>query len=165
MTIYFIQRDSDMAIKIGHAKELEMRIQQHRVDHGAIRVLGLMEGGHEAEKVLHTRFARHCIGGVYSTGKTIGEWFRPALDLVEYITENTKPYRDVKEMQIRFSIPLELYNKLRLFLDDKEGNVHDVARELFMSYVEVIDWQAAIAAAARPSATANGGATSAEEAA
>jgi hypothetical protein len=82
--VYFAQRGENGPIKIGMSKHPVSRVK----DLGAanaegLRLLGVVPGGRRQEVELHTLF---------SGARLNGEWFRPVLDLKDYIaTHATMP--------------------------------------------------------------------------
>ena len=76
--IYFIQRQSDDAVKIGITKNLKTRMTVLGGKHGVLDLLGIIEGGAVREKLLHWCF----------TGTRLdGEWFRANDELLTLIDE------------------------------------------------------------------------------
>ena len=75
--IYFVQAGTDGPIKIGHAKDVAVRIANIQSSaHEQLIVLTVMDGGVTDEKILHRRFVRHNIRG---------EWFAPDEELTAFI--------------------------------------------------------------------------------
>lgn len=74
LAIYFIQIGSSGPIKIGHSLQPEQRMRQLQTAHPVtLRLLGVMRGTKERERILHTHF---------DWLRLRGEWFRPD----EYLT-------------------------------------------------------------------------------
>jgi hypothetical protein len=79
-SVYFLRRE-DGLIKIGHAHDVSRRRKQLAGPCGSrLTLLGAMKGGVGKETELHKRF------GVF---RERGEWFRPSLELLEFIERNT----------------------------------------------------------------------------
>ena len=135
MAIYFLQRLTDMAVKIGYSYQPSRRVNQVRTDHGAIKVLGVMEGDKRVEESLYIRFYEHCIGGA-GTKATPSEWFAPAEELMEFISANAESFDDIEEIGMRFTIPIDVYNKLRLVAHANGVSFADMMRELVVTVSE-----------------------------
>lgn len=78
--VYFIQADIGNEIKIGFSKSPIKRL--HQLQTAATRplhLLAVMEGGHDLEHALHQRYAQH---------RTVGEWFKPAPEIIELIRQH-----------------------------------------------------------------------------
>lgn len=71
--VYFLRRQQDGLIKIGHTRRLASRLDTLRRDHGPLVALGFLPGDHLLEHDLHRKFAAHHVGR---------EWFRPAPSIV-----------------------------------------------------------------------------------
>lgn len=78
--IYFAQRQSDSAIKIGFSLNIMNRLQQLKYEHGKLTLLGWYPGDRDLEKELHKDFFR---------ARIEGEWFRPVPSLKDYIRDNS----------------------------------------------------------------------------
>lgn len=74
--VYFLQR-GDGCVKIGYTSKLSQRWTMLEQQHGSLRLLGLRQGGREAEADLHERFARWRLRPT--------EFFRPAMRLLRYV--------------------------------------------------------------------------------
>jgi hypothetical protein len=75
--VYFLQRESGGAIKIGVAGDIKKRMSALQTAFpDRLRVLGTQSGGRDEETALHRRFAAH---------RLHGEWFAPAPELLAYI--------------------------------------------------------------------------------
>ena len=76
--VYFIA-DEDGYIKIGHARDVNSRLQSlQTASRQALRVVASTPGSISDEKTLHAKFA---------DAHVRGEWFRATADLMAYITE------------------------------------------------------------------------------
>ena len=84
--IYFIQRKRDGLIKIGYTGNVGERFSGLKSEHGAIELLGIMEGDRDTENQLHKQFAD------YRFEKR--EWFSDSTSIREYIASNTKQGTD-----------------------------------------------------------------------
>ena len=83
MTVYFIQRGKQGPIKIGVTKYLYRRLAEiQRSYPQRLRILGIIDGYLDQERVLHERFAHLRLDG---------EWFSIANELSNYIDKNTSP--------------------------------------------------------------------------
>jgi hypothetical protein len=82
MCIYFIQAEQGGLIKIGRAYSTLSRLREIQLMCPVrLVVLGIIEGeGRETENELHDKF---------SSLRKYGEWFEPALSLLNYIQEYT----------------------------------------------------------------------------
>jgi hypothetical protein len=82
--IYFIQRVSDSAVKIGCSTNIDQRlwalVTEHKVK---MSVLGVMEGDRVTEREMHTLFRNSWLRG---------EWFNPTDDLLDFIDKNTSAH-------------------------------------------------------------------------
>lgn len=78
--IYFVQR-ADGAIKIGFTDNFQNRLKQLEDQYGALKLLGLMDGGMREERWVHERFSR------FRVEKR--EWFSNHADIHQYIADNT----------------------------------------------------------------------------
>lgn len=73
MSVYFIERPSDGAIKIGFAKDPFVRLRALAKALGQpLTFRRIADGGRKEEQEYHERFAGHCVGG---------EWFAPHKEL------------------------------------------------------------------------------------
>jgi hypothetical protein len=84
MAVYFLQPPAGGPIKIGYTINLRMRLESlsaGQVD--GLVVLATIPGNRLAEKEIHNRFAASRKYG--ARGVTVGEWFEPTQDLVDYI--------------------------------------------------------------------------------
>jgi hypothetical protein len=85
--IYFIQSGDDGPIKIGLASDVRERLRAlQTAHHEKLTLLGVSSGDRKEERLLHIRFAQL---------RGIGEWFRPARELLDYIQQNTGVLADV----------------------------------------------------------------------
>lgn len=77
--VYFARR-SDGLIKIGTSKDPESRVRGIGTISGmAVTLLALQWGSYKDERALHRRFAAH---------RVVGEWFKPAPELLAHIEAN-----------------------------------------------------------------------------
>lgn len=83
--IYFIQRTSDNAIKIGKALDIQDRFHslKRKYKNDKLEPLAKLEGYTKEERELHARFAPLCVEG---------EWFRPESALFDFISNHTQPF-------------------------------------------------------------------------
>jgi hypothetical protein len=91
--IYFLRRENG-DIKIGTAKTFSDRLNQLRVEHGELELLGAMVGGLDVERSLHEQFHHARYGRA--------EWFAPVSELLVFIQTNTQP-----------EVPVEHYRPTR----------------------------------------------------
>lgn len=77
--VYFLERE-DGAIKIGTTVDFNKRLYALVLEHGKLRVLGLISGSYQKETDLHQRF---------SSVKIKGEWFEACQELFDFIAKNT----------------------------------------------------------------------------
>jgi len=79
MVVYFIQRPSDGAIKIGVSNSIRRRVYQLKIESGEdLKVLGIFAGDRKTEKELHAKF---------DDLRIVSEWFTPDALLLEYISQ------------------------------------------------------------------------------
>jgi hypothetical protein len=90
--IYFLRR-ADGAIKIGTTQKYYTRRSDLAKKHGNLELLGVMEGGREAEQALHNKFSHARLKGSHKT-----EWFNSCRELLDYIAENTSHEVHTREM-------------------------------------------------------------------
>lgn len=77
MVVYFVQRESDGAIKIGYSARLHYRLYNLKSVAGeALKILSIFDGGQQAEKEMHALFDNFRLSG---------EWFEPRREILEYI--------------------------------------------------------------------------------
>lgn len=74
--VYFVERESDRAVKIGVTKNLSTRLGELKRQHGKIKLLGIIKGGLVREKILHW---------VFEGARLDGEFFTPDAELLELI--------------------------------------------------------------------------------
>jgi len=74
--VYYLQRATDGAIKIGTSTNLTSRLSRLREKHGTLTVLATEPGSYALEVSRHEQFASLGLGG---------EWFRPCVELLEHI--------------------------------------------------------------------------------
>ena len=74
--VYFIQRDLDGCIKIGHSADVWTRLSGIRTYVGAAKLLACQPGGLAMEKRLHLLF---------KDDRIHGEWFAPSDRLLAHI--------------------------------------------------------------------------------
>lgn len=91
--IYFVLRESDNKIKIGHSGNFLTRELSLAKEHGSLRFLGWVSGGRTEESNLHDHFS-HC--------HYQGEWFTPHETLIDWIMDNTHPSHP-KEWELSFA--------------------------------------------------------------
>ncbi len=77
--VYFLQRITDGAIKIGTSVRPLARVYAMRAEQGChVGLLATMPGGTRQEQLMHGRFARSRIDG---------EWFKPSRSLLAFISK------------------------------------------------------------------------------
>jgi hypothetical protein len=81
--VYYARR-SDGAIKIGMSMNINARMASLRTV-APVELLASHDGGREAERKMHKRFAAHRLDG---------EWFSPAPELLDHIAGLTKDVVD-----------------------------------------------------------------------
>ncbi len=96
--IYFVQRHSDDAIKIGYSEFIKNRLMQLKSNYGDLVVLGVMRGHQKREGEIHKMFSADCIRG---------EWFNPSREIIDFITANTISYVPPEDDRKRQNIYLE----------------------------------------------------------
>lgn len=81
--VYFVQRPSTGAVKIGHSRDPLRRVRQLQTcNDETLRFLGLMSGGRGMERLIHQRLARTRLSG---------EWFSWSNELACLIVGVTTP--------------------------------------------------------------------------
>lgn len=99
--VYFVQRKSDNAVKIGTTADFHQRMRQLGYEYGEIKLLGVMLGSYSLEDDLHTQFDEYRMERVswrrYKGHAFKLEWFTPAPELMAYISENAKTYNEARE--------------------------------------------------------------------
>ena len=83
-TVYFIEDANGGLVKIGYATDITRRLQtlQTATSH-KLKLLGLTFGGPEKEKEIQEKF-QHL--------RIVGEWFRPSIELLNFINEENVKY-------------------------------------------------------------------------
>lgn len=114
MVVYFIQRESDKAVKIGFSHRMKNRLDNLKSEtHESLKVLCIIDGGRPIERTLHDQFA-YC--------RREGEWFGPHLDLSNYIANLSDESLDIEVLPDDTSIRVSKTTKSRLA---KFGHVDD----------------------------------------
>jgi hypothetical protein len=138
--IYFIQEPAEDAIKIGYSTEPSRRLSTLQTSHPRdLELLAVWPGDQNLEKQIHERFAQFRIRG---------EWFRPAQELLDFISENSTntvvPCPD-GDVRLFFARPLEVHKELcyllgthrmQLLADDELGVIFGIQGKP----VVLIDW-------------------------
>lgn len=87
--VYFVRR-ANGDIKIGTTSQYHARMRTLVRAHGALEVLGVMAGGSQTEKALHSRFAVLRRQHLSNSGRpSLVEWFAPAPELMDFIAAKT----------------------------------------------------------------------------
>jgi hypothetical protein len=81
-TLYFIRREADGAIKIGITTNLGRRVPDLQRQHGAMTVLGVVEGAATREKLAHLIFA---------DDRLDGEFFQPSQEVLSFVEQYAAP--------------------------------------------------------------------------
>lgn len=77
--VYFIQAD-DGRVKIGKARRPSQRLKELQTGSSRnLRLVGLLLGDRQAERVLHERYKVWCVGG---------EWFSPHPEVLEAVRQS-----------------------------------------------------------------------------
>lgn len=76
--VYFIRRHSDDAIKIGVTKNMKSRLNNLKLEHGDLSLIGTIKGGVVREKLLHW---------IFNGQRLDGEFFKPDQELLSMIDE------------------------------------------------------------------------------
>lgn len=93
MAVYFIQRLSDGAIKIGFTETAYERFKKlKREIREPVKVLCILEGDMSSEKSYHARF-HEC--------RIEGEWFAQGGELVEFIRSMQNTASDIKSKEFK----------------------------------------------------------------
>ena len=88
--VYFIQQGDTGPIKIGTTvlALLDSRLKQLQTSSPLpLRLLGVMEGGHNLERRFHERFASH---------RMAGEWFRAEHDLAQFVSLSARQPSEIQ---------------------------------------------------------------------
>jgi hypothetical protein len=87
--VYFIQAGQGGPIKIGTSRSPARRFYQLQTA-SAIQLapLGLMKGGRNLERAIHA-----AIDEISPSARLKGEWFRPLPGLLDYIAEESTPWK------------------------------------------------------------------------
>lgn len=81
-SVYFVQAGKDGPIKIGHTNNITRRMMNmQQGNHLKLRLLRKRPGSRRDEKAFQDQFAHHRISG---------EWFVPAQELLDFITNDEK---------------------------------------------------------------------------
>lgn len=83
--IYFVRHIKTGYIKIGCTSSVVHRLREIAYSHGAVALLGMMNGDFIIEKQLHAHFADYNIRPSTWWGK---EWFSPAQPILDFIDVN-----------------------------------------------------------------------------
>ncbi len=99
MAVYFIQAGTDGPVKIGFAEDVDRRLVKMQADnHKSLAILAIIElGSRDLEASLHTRFRQE---------RSAGEWFKPSVELREYIETLPKNGLPPKPRHLRTNTPL-----------------------------------------------------------
>jgi len=133
--IYFLRR-ADGAIKIGTTEKYYARRSALAAEFGDLELLGMMEGGREAERTLHQQFSQVRITNIRKT-----EWFLPSQELLDYISEYaTKEVQTVQDITIRLSYRTHIFLKSfqnRHFIKTGDHLSNDAAITLAVQIAEL----------------------------
>lgn len=89
MAVYFIKNPLTGFIKIGKSFMVKHRLKVLSKKNGAeLQLLGVVPGGLNEERELHLRF---------DNSRRDGEWFLPAVDLLDFINSNTMELNELPE--------------------------------------------------------------------
>lgn len=114
MVVYFIQRESDGAIKIGFSNKIKSRVANLKsTEEENLKILGIFEGDREKEKELHERF---------KDLRKHKEWFAPGSAILDYLsaTENASmSLADFPSGKIMISIHTTTYQWLKQQIEYK----------------------------------------------
>lgn len=143
--VYFIQRESDNAIKIGYSTEvgkryLNIRSEMRKKKLGEVKILGVVNApnGKNDEARLHKKFSQYRIYSQY----WLAEWFRPASAVQQFIADNThmpsveddyKTYEDTLGKRYNSSLQESQVKELRA-IKATGGSVMSWARENRVAY-------------------------------
>jgi hypothetical protein len=97
--IYFVQRPSDWAIKIGTTIRLTVRLGQIRKAFGDCKVLAVMDGGYADEYALHQQFRSLNVEG---------EWFTADPRFLAFIETEGRPWDGIDEAPALGSVKLRM---------------------------------------------------------
>lgn len=104
--VYFLQR-KDLAIKIGTSTQYKTRKTSLETKHGKTLLIATVPGGYQLEKMIQDLHREDWIEG---------EWYRPSLSLLNFISQVT-PFVDK---------PIEIYQLTRNLLIEKAENYLEV---------------------------------------
>lgn len=84
MSFVYFAKNERGAIKIGTARDVNRRLSEIRVFSDVpVEIIGVMRGGLQKERDLHSQFA---------SSKIAGEWFSYTKEISDYIQRNAKPH-------------------------------------------------------------------------
>ena len=119
MVIYFIQRASDKAIKIGFSYRLRDRMYGIKAEaRDSLEILCIIDGGRPRETSLHKQF---------SESRLDGEWFSPCKSLLEYISSLKDESIDWEKISASTLIKMAEETKARIANFGKAGESLETA--------------------------------------
>jgi len=119
MVIYFIQRASDKAIKIGFSHRLRDRMYGIKAEaRDSLEILCIIDGGRPHETALHKQF---------SESRLDGEWFSPCKSLLEYISSLKDESIDWEKIPASTLIKMAEETKARIANFGKAGESLETA--------------------------------------
>lgn len=118
--IYFLRSEMTGNIKIGYTDMYSIRLNDLRKQHGALELLGVLDGDMMRERELHEQFAHLRIDRT--------EWFRPETVLSEYIGENAGALPTDKTVYVRVPMPQSIRKRLRLIALEQGVSLNEIVR-------------------------------------
>ena len=99
--VYFVRHQSSGLIKIGYSSNVSVRMRQLVAMHGPLDLLAVLFGSLKTEGAHHACFA---------SCRAVGEWFRPAHELTDYIAgltscEPVGPVADAPRTSSVYAVP------------------------------------------------------------
>lgn len=122
--IYFIQRASDQAIKIGTTIRLSQRLKALRAAFGDCAVVAIMDGSYADESALHDRFDSLLVQG--------REWFSNAQSLIDFINSEGRVWDGTDEQPSRSLASLKGTVELEEWVDGLVDHARQGTRVLLV---------------------------------
>jgi hypothetical protein len=133
--IYFLRCEKNFQdlkvgwIKIGTTIRLSERLKQITYEIGHMpTVLGILDGGHKEEKLLHRRFAAMRAGE-----HSLSEWFYPKSELLKHIESKCKKWDGSDEVPLDgkpVRLPSDVHYWARIVATFREESISDVLGEI-----------------------------------
>lgn len=124
MPVYFIQAGDGGMVKIGYSAHPESRLSKMQSD-SAVRlaILGIMPGALAEEQAMHERFAAH---------RELGEWFRPAQEIVDFARSFGVPPRLRRAVYMRYPD-----SPLKAWLERNQITAYDLSVRVGITHAQI----------------------------